>query len=1107
MTLTRLKNPGGIVDLKEVVGEGAYGKVHRGVLKNLKQIVAVKIIPIVPEEKEEIALELQVLAKFSSHHNIARFYGGYFQPVPREDKDGILRKQLWLVMQYCANGTATRLVKALRKPKPKHVIAYIMKEALNGLAYLHDNKIIHRDIKGGNILLTRGFRVKLVDFGVCAQLQHESSKRDTVIGTPYWMAPEVIMCDLSPPGTVHYDARADIWSLAITAIELADGEPPLSKMPAMKALHKIPSNKPPTLSSNHKWTKYFYEFLVVALKKNPTKRPNAEQLKSHPWLAKVEEEKSLETLRHLAEEYLPKPKEFKHREWFAEDDVRQNGEDDMRATDNLAKMRNFSEAAIVTTLQQRYAKDIIYTDIGDILVACNPFKSIDIYNRNFQEVFSASNQQRNPFPHVYNMAQATMRSLVHSGQNQCCIISGESGAGKTETAKYFVRQLLYTAAHHASGAFDATQWSSLEQRILASNPILEAFGNAKTIMNNNSSRFGKFLLIKFDTRHRLQGVSIAQYLLEKSRVVQQGPSERNFHVFYYLVSGNDITAERNALLLNTSLDFVYLGGTSTENLAALEDMGQDEAVKGYATLMSEMLALGFSGAELVEVKLILALILHLGNVSFGVVDGAESAEVFGLAALKHCSSLLGVELDVLSRALTKRVTVLRGEEMVKPLKPFQAEDNRDAAAKAIYGRLFAWIVTRINNTLLPDLEEEMREVGVLDIFGFENFRLNSFEQLCINVANEQLQYYFNQNVFAWELEELKSEGVNVANITFENNKPLLDMFLQRPHGLFAILDEESYFPQATDESLANKLHTNFANANKYYGAPKSSHTLEFSINHFASQVHYNLPGFLEKNRDRLSEGVERMLLECGIPLVRMFFRHEVGATGIMGSNWQADIDRSNATTVLRSLTPDKFRNQLRRKASMDRAALTPQAAPQHGKAKKAPTVSTHFRQSLTDLMSKMMQAQPHFVRCIKPNPRQIGDRFEEEFVLRQLQYTGVMQTVEIRKEGFPVRLDFDEFVRRYQVLGYRPGALLEESKAQLACVKILTQAGIEQNSQGASRSSVWELGKTKIFLKYFVTDRLAAQLEKHGEAAVSLQRAAKGFWARRNLKRLRLERD
>ncbi|EGD75941.1 serine/threonine protein kinase [Salpingoeca rosetta] len=1228
--LKELQHPSKFIQLKDQIGKGAYGKVFKGVLKNVKQLVAVKIVPIIEDEEDAIALELQVLANQSSHRNIARFYAAYLDVNPKDDILGDGLPQLWLTMQYCAYGSATGLVSSIRRPKPnihdpsktrkpgylpEPCIAFIAKECLRGLEYLHSNKVIHRDIKGQNVLLTRDMNIKLVDFGVCALLQEQVGRRDTVIGTPFWMAPEVILCETSPPGTQSYDSKCDIWSLGITCIEIAEGHPPLHKMPAMKALMKIPNLRAPTLSSSHKWSKTFQDFVYKALQKNPKKRPRALELSTHLFVQSVDEVQAKEELLKLAHQVLPPLPDDDEPEWFGEEDAGDGYHidtmlfdrskklpllskqteygDAVRSTDNLTELKDLDTGRLISILRKRYNKDVIYTLVGDILVALNPFHDLDIYTEAYHNLFLTTTPV-NPFPHIFGVARLAYSNLKHTHQNQCCVISGESGAGKTETAKYFVRHILHIIAHDSTGVSNR----SLEKRIQGCNPVLEAFGNAKTLMNENSSRFGKFVELRISPDMRILGATVAQYLLEKSRVCLQGPGERNFHVFYYVINGWKEESYRKALRITNVYDYNYLGGMSPEvtpdhddddgqrggkrnwgkynklegrglskhtraknmeklmlekkyqqiqkarsgaelEVTGLENMNMEEALEQYTALRQAMQDITFTTEEILEIKLLLAIVLHVGNIDFRVADNADHAVVFTPDALDHVANMIGVGSMELDNALTTNVSITRGETIMRRLRPHQARDARDGAAKALYNRLFAWIVTRINNVLNAGGDTPSLEIGVLDIFGFEKFKINSLEQLCINIANEQLQYFFNQHVFAWELDDLKAEGLKLDGITFDNNKPILDMFLSKM-GMLSIIDEESYFPKANDQSLANKINTNLKKSRGMYVPPQSQHSPIFTINHYACAVTYSFENFLEKNRDTLSPMIEAVFCECGVPLIRMLFRHNVGATGILGEEWQADADRNRTATIFASLTPEALENHqrraskpmlnrmnssrrsrrddksgsLRRSASRkswkrrrSRAFIAPIV--RQGGRKNKPTICGHFKSSLADLMSKMLAARPHFVRCIKPNTRQEPRNFKEEQVTRQLNYTGLLATIKIRQQGYPVRLPFGEFVRMYQIVGFELTKEIAPVDEQAACVRILSEPGVSSllakvatKSGPTWRGQAWDVGKTKVFMKHYTADALQQLLEHFHQRATVIQAHVRRWRVRGLLQKL-----
>lgn len=1009
--------------------------------------------------------------------------------------------------------------------------------------------------------------------------------------------------DESDDGAGAYDSRCDIWSLAITAIELAEGVPPLTKHPPMKALMMIPSKPPPTLPNKGKrWSPNFVAFVKESLVKDFTKRPRAMALTLHKWIQKIDRKAAMATLEEHCSVLFPYVMEEEDDEWHAEgrrisvsdqDQVatmvmnKKRGipmkkeaffGDSVRSTDNLATLNEMSEEMLTGELKKRYDVDVIYTLVGDILIACNPYKRLDIYDGQFQELFVLGSSNTDLPPHVYGIAQNAYKALQHTEHNQCCVISGESGAGKTETCKLFMKQLL-AVANSRSGEI---RKNALDEDILSMNPLLEAFGNAKTAMNANSSRFGKFLEINFDKQLRCQGASISEYLLEKSRVARQGVGERNFHVFYLLLAG---LHKRGADVEHDASKYRYLGGTAPSDLrkdhaafndlveahevplavnrpetkgvtrrasmmnvtrATVEDaMPEADAVQGWEEMEASMKSLKFTATELDDIERIVFAILLIGNITFKQIDGADNCDLIGVGALMKAAEQLKTDPVDLCNTMQTSVTVTRGEKIVRLLTVDQAEDSRDAASKALYSRLFVWLVARINTFLTPSGEhEEWLDVGVLDIFGFENFEHNSFEQLCINVANEQLQFYFNQHIFAWELEELAAEGIPASRISFVDNKPLLDLFLQRPVGLLALLDDESVFPKASDYTLTEKFHKAFKKEKKLYTVPKVGRDLNFQIIHYAGSITYGTPGFLEKNRDSLSLGIHD-LFDSSEVVSRMVPGVVVApavpgtpglATAVLGQGINNNAHRARnqrpgggedaLDNVGRALGSAR-RGMSMRKGRASMYKRKPGAAGARGgggggrsarggggggggkKKKKSPSVSATFKASLADLMTKMMSATPHFIRCIKPNGAQQADEWDAELVLRQLTYTGVCETVRIRRDGYPVRLDYQEFVLRYQILAFDATREIASADTCAACVKILSAAGIK-NDDTLKRNNVtsnWEIGKTKIFLKYFVQQKLTEAMDYLGHTAITIQRWVRGFLARKKVEVLKIARQ
>ncbi|XP_041373643.1 myosin-IIIb-like [Gigantopelta aegis] len=720
--------------------------------------------------------------------------------------------------------------------------------------------------------------------------------------------------------------------------------------------------------------------------------------------------------------------------------------------EDLATLAKLDEQILLKELKERYKQNKIYTYVGDILIAVNPFQDLQIYGKNESAKYHKSKKSSLP-PHIFAIADASYHAMLglmgHLPCNQCILISGESGAGKTESTKLIIKQLVDLC--HGN--------TQLEQQILQVNPLLEAFGNAQTNMNDNSSRFGKYIQLKFQ-QDQVMGAKISEYLLEKSRVVRQNEGEENFHIFSYLFAG--LTQESSQLFgLGDPHKYRYFSSGISSFKKKLPELQQQ-----YDQLLNAMDLVGFTDEEQGNVFSIIASVLHLGNVTFDTNEHDGAAVTNPNGPVKMMSRLLSIDSEEVQACLTSMVIVTSGEYVKKLYSIEQANDARDAMAKAVYGRVFGWIVNKVNCLLAPEEnipEDQLKEIGILDIFGFEHFEKNSFEQACINLANEQLQFFFNQHIFKMEQEEYKREGIDWNEITFVDNKPLLDMFLQKPIGLLALLDEESKFPKATDQTYVDKVNFHFMK-NPYYMKAPSSKVPVFSINHYAGKVTYDATQWLEKNRDTLPTGIMEILQSSKNPLVRTIFRGQISRTGSLALQGR---------TIRSSKRSRKLAPIMSRKSA----------------AKRKLTVGAQFKNSLNILMEKMTSATPIFVRCLKPNHLKKANTFSDEYILAQLLYTGMLETTKIRREGFAVRPAFEEFVQKYKVI-------MCQSKLQGTCencIKILR----------ASKLTGWHVGKTKVFLKYWHIEQLSDILTQMGTSAIHLQRVVRGFLARRRCKRLR----
>uniref|UniRef100_A0A8B9QUM4 non-specific serine/threonine protein kinase n=1 Tax=Anas platyrhynchos TaxID=8839 RepID=A0A8B9QUM4_ANAPL len=497
--------------------------------------------------------------------------------------------------------------------------------------------------------------------------------------------------------------------------------------------------------------------------------------------------------------------------------------------------------------------------------------------------------------------------------------------------------------------------------------------------------------------------------------------------------------------------------------------------------------IGFTLEELGSVYSVLAAILNVGNIEFSAVVSEhmiDKSNISNPVALENCASLLCIQADELQEALTSHCVVTRGETIIRPNTVEKATDVRDAMAKALYGRLFSWIVNRINTLLKPDKHlsgnDDGLNIGILDIFGFENFKKNSFEQLCINIANEQIQFYFNQHVFAWEQNEYLYEGVDARVIEYEDNRPLLDMFLQKPMGLLSLLDEESRFPQATDQTLVEKFEDNLKS--KYFWRPKRV-DLTFGIYHYAGKVLYNASGFLAKNRDTLPADIVLLLRSSENNLIRQLVTHPLTKTGNLAHS------KSKTTISYQMWTPQKSISHTKNEAG------DTGHHPRETTSMKTQTVASYFRYSLMDLLSKMVVGQPHFVRCIKPNNDRQANKFDKEKVLVQLRYTGILETARIRRQGYSHRILFANFIKRYYLICYKTND--DPPVSPETCAAILEKAHLDN----------WVLGKTKVFLKYYHVEQLNLMRKETVDMIILIQAYVRGWLVSRRYKKIKEQRE
>ncbi|XP_073822643.1 unconventional myosin-VIIa ck [Musca autumnalis] len=699
----------------------------------------------------------------------------------------------------------------------------------------------------------------------------------------------------------------------------------------------------------------------------------------------------------------------------------------VQGVEDMISLGDLHEAGILRNLLIRYKENLIYTYTGSILVAVNPYQILPIYTADQIKLYKERKIGELP-PHIFAIGDNAYAHMKRYRQDQCIVISGESGAGKTESTKLILQYLAAISGKHS--------W--IEQQILEANPILEAFGNAKTVRNDNSSRFGKYIDIHFSANGVIEGAKIEQYLLEKSRIVSQNPSERNYHIFYCILAGLSMEEKRRLELGNAS-DYKYLTGGD-----CITCEGRDDTAE-FSDIRSAMKVLLFTDQEIWEIIKLLAALLHCGNIKYKatVVDNLDATEIPEYINVERVAALLGLPLQPLIDALTRRTLFAHGETVVSTLSREQSVDVRDAFVKGIYGRLFVHIVRKINAAIYKPRATSRNAIGVLDIFGFENFDQNSFEQFCINYANENLQQFFVQHIFKLEQEEYNHEGINWQHIEFVDNQDALDLIAIKQLNIMALIDEEARFPKGTDHTMLAKLHKTHG-THKNYLKPKSDINTSFGLNHFAGVVFYDTSGFLEKNRDTFSPDLLHLVSQSSNKFLRQIFAQDIE----MGAETR----------------------------------------------KRTPTLSTQFKKSLDALMKTLSSCQPFFIRCIKPNEVKRPMLFDRGLCCRQLRYSGMMETIRIRRAGYPIRHGFRDFVERYRFLipGVPPA---HRTDCRLATSRICA---------AVLGKSDYQLGHTKVFLK----DAHDLFLEQERDRVLTrkiliLQRTIRGWVYRRRFLRMR----
>ncbi|XP_037591009.1 myosin-9 isoform X4 [Cebus imitator] len=730
------------------------------------------------------------------------------------------------------------------------------------------------------------------------------------------------------------------------------------------------------------------------------------------------------------------------------DDIQKMNPPKFSKVEDMAELTCLNEASVLHNLKERYYSGLIYTYSGLFCVVINPYKNLPIYSEEIVEMYKGKKRHEMP-PHIYAITDTAYRSMMQDREDQSILCTGESGAGKTENTKKVIQYLAYVASSHKS----KKDQGELERQLLQANPILEAFGNAKTVKNDNSSRFGKFIRINFDVNGYIVGANIETYLLEKSRAIRQAKEERTFHIFYYLLSGAGEHLKTDLLLEPYNKYRFLSNGHVTIPGQQDKDMFQET--------MEAMRIMGIPEEEQMGLLRVISGVLQLGNIVFKKERNTDQASMPDNTAAQKVSHLLGINVTDFTRGiLTPRIKVGR-DYVQKAQTKEQADFAIEALAKATYERMFRWLVLRINKALDKTKRQGASFIGILDIAGFEIFDLNSFEQLCINYTNEKLQQLFNHTMFILEQEEYQREGIEWNFIDFGLDlQPCIDLIEKPagPPGILALLDEECWFPKATDKSFVEKVVQEQGTHPKFQKPKQLKDKADFCIIHYAGKVDYKADEWLMKNMDPLNDNIATLLHQSSDKFVSELWKDE-------------PVDRIIGLDQVAGMSETALPGAFKTRKGMFR------------------TVGQLYKEQLAKLMATLRNTNPNFVRCIIPNHEKKAGKLDPHLVLDQLRCNGVLEGIRICRQGFPNRVVFQEFRQRYEIL--TPNSIPKGfMDGKQACVLMIKALELDSN--------LYRIGQSKVFFRAGVLAHLEEERDlKITDVIIGFQACCRGYLARK----------
>ncbi|XP_050526951.1 neither inactivation nor afterpotential protein C [Daktulosphaira vitifoliae] len=1074
LDLNSLPNSGDRFTLGKLLGSGICSNVYEAIDSQTGQNVAVKIqnMKDISDLEKDINEEYRILRDLSSHPNMPDFYGAY------GNKRG---NELWFVMELCEGGTIVDIINGLllqNKKLKENQIGYILRELIKVICYLHENNVVHRDIRGSNILLTKDGHVKLVDFGQSRELQSSGFKTNTCIGSPAWMAPEIVLAEYKDKSedSPCYDKKIDVWATGITAIELGDGKPPFLDIHPTRALFQIARNPPPGLFRPSNWSQLYNDFIAECLEKNPDHRPFAEELLEHPFISEVSDNTRLE-IKSIMESIVDDVSSIRKPEVrIIKNGYLKTGRTEPARPmhfEDLAALKEVSEESVLRELQNRHSNGQNYTFVGDVLLYLNP--NVDNVTCEKKNHYRYQNKCRSDNePHIFSVADAAYQDMLHHEQPQCIIMAGETKSGKTFNYSKLIEHLIFL------GEQSHGKVNQIGLKIKSAIDVIQSFGNAANKYHMNSTRYVNHTQVTYSSTGKLSGAIFFVYQLEKWRVTNvRNEDQQNFHIFYDFLAAAKLDEMLEKYHLDKSCKYRYLS-SNKESIV----YGQGAKVSNFNKLLVCLKdALEFTDDQVNTLWRVLAAILNLGELKIIKDEDDGEVKIENSDLIPNVADLLGVDAKKLAWCLFNYCVVVNGAAVRRKHTVTSASECIKVFAQTLYARLFDWIVNVINMKLAFSraIFGDRHVVCLMDMFGFECFRQNNLEQLFVNCLNEQMQYHFIQKTFTWELQDMDDERIESYGFQYLNNKPIIDALMNNPEGIFYVFDEAAKNCQDYTY-ITNELEKN----------PKEPYvqivdSKSFSVAHYSGLITYQLKDLIEKNRDFLTPEVIETIRGSKDSTLKELFTNRLTKCGNLTASRERSrqIVKPPLNKISRwgvALVAEKY--PIRKYNTESRG--------EYSQTHKIRTASAVYRASSVEILRSLVDTTDqkngiHFVRCIRTTLTDEPLSFQPEVVRQQLKALSVVETVLARQNGYSCRVSFNEFIQRYKFLAFDFYENVEETREN--CRLLLIRLKMEG----------WKIGKTKVFLKYYHEEYLSRLYEIQVKKVIKVQSMLRSFITKRKI--------